>query len=362
MSIWAYADALPDPPPVEYRISLGEGITPLIRSRSIGPSLGVRNLYFKLETANPTGSYKDRFAAAAISHLIADDARLCLGCSSGNTGAALAAYSAAAGLPCILAIVDSAPEEKLRQMQIYGARLVRLKGFGTEAEVTQEVTKKLEELADSLNTSVQISAFCHSPRGMAGVRSISLEIAASGLDVAHVFCPAGAGGLTLAVARGFEGTAIAPAVHCVQPEGNDTIATRLREGFETAAPCVCTTTISGLQVANVMDGTETLRACRASGGTGFTVSDASVFEVQARLAKEEGVFAEPAGAVSVAGAIRALADGTIESTRPVVCLVTGSGFKDGASQDRMLAGAPPCSRVETFEAFREIVLREVDAR
>ncbi len=356
MSIWIHADALPDPPPVGCRISLGEGGTPLIRSRSIGPSLNAENLYFKLETSNPTGSFKDRFAAAAISHLVADSAPLCLGCSSGNTGAALAAYSAAVGLPCVLAIVDSAPQAKLRQMQIYGAKLVRLKGFGTDATVTEDVTERLEALADKLKTTVQISAFCHSPKGMAGLQSLSIELVESGVEFEHVFSPAGAGGLTLAVARGFLGTRISPRVHCVQPEGNDTIATRLRQGFETAAACECTTEISGLQVANVMDGTETLKACRASGGTGFTVPDDFVFEVQARLAREEGVFAEPAGAVAVAGAVTAIRKGEVDPGQRVVCLVTGSGFKDSASQDRILSSSPDCSRVDTFDAFEEIVM------
>lgn len=359
MSIWFYADALPDAPPVGSRISLGEGGTPLIRSRSIGPSLALENLYFKVETGNPTGSYKDRFAASAISHLLSEDAPLCLGCSSGNTGAALAAYSAAAGFPCVLAIVDSAPQAKLRQMQIYGARLVRLKGFGTEASVTQEVTERLEALAETLGTTVQISAFCHSPKGMTGVQSLSLELADSGVDIRHVFCPAGAGGLALAVARGFQDTVAMPAVHCVQPEGNDTIASRLRAGYETAAACTCTTTISGLQVANVMDGTETLRACKASGGSGFTVSDDFVFAVQERMAREEGIFTEPAGAVALAGAIRAIENREVALDETVVCLVTGSGFKDEGSQDRMLRTSVDCLRVEHFDAFEEIVHREL---
>jgi hypothetical protein len=110
VSIWNYSDHLVSPPE-SYRISLGEGDTPLIRSRCIGPSLGLNHLFFKLENVNPTGSFKDRFAASAISHLLAEqsEAPLCLGTSSGNTGAALAAYSAAAGIPCILAIVDTFP-------------------------------------------------------------------------------------------------------------------------------------------------------------------------------------------------------------------------------------------------------------
>src|SRR4051812_31743977 len=85
---------------VERRLTLGEGDTPLLLSRSIGPRSGLKRLYFKVESANPTGSYKDRFAAAAISAMLAREKRQCLATSSGNTGASLAAYCAAGKLSC----------------------------------------------------------------------------------------------------------------------------------------------------------------------------------------------------------------------------------------------------------------------
>src|SRR5215213_4887230 len=103
MSIWRWADWI-EPVPAEARLTLGEGDTPLVRSRAIGPAAGLPSLYFKLETVNPSGSYKDRFAAAAVSHLRASGRRQVIATSSGNTGAALAAYCAAAGVPCEIAI------------------------------------------------------------------------------------------------------------------------------------------------------------------------------------------------------------------------------------------------------------------
>src|SRR4051812_27835792 len=113
MSIWRFASYLP-PLPDSARITLGEGDTPLVRSRRLGPSLGLERLYFKVETGNPSSSYKDRFAAAAVSDMLARGARLCLATSSGNTGAALSAYCAAAGIRCCIAVVDGAPRNKLR--------------------------------------------------------------------------------------------------------------------------------------------------------------------------------------------------------------------------------------------------------
>ena len=111
--IWKWADRI-NAPPEKYRITLGEGNTPLVRSRRIGPELGLTNLYFKLESANPTGSYKDRFAVSAVSHLLSHRKKRCLATSSGNTGASLAAACAVAAIPCHLAIVETAPAGKLK--------------------------------------------------------------------------------------------------------------------------------------------------------------------------------------------------------------------------------------------------------
>jgi threonine synthase len=170
------------------------------------------------------------------------------------------------------------------------------------------------------------------------VQTISYELAEQQPDgTDHVFCPAGAGGLALAVARGFRMLGgRGPAVECVQPEGNDTIATPLREGTDQARAVACRTQVSGLQVPQVIDGHEALRACRASGGTGHVVTDEEVWQAQARLACEEGIFCEPAAAASVAGLLRAAAEGRFAPEARVVCLITGSGFKDQPSVDRML--------------------------
>src|SRR6186713_2129820 len=107
MSIWRWADLI-EPIPAAARVTLGEGNTPLVRSRRIGPAAGLPNLYFKLDFATPTGSYKDRFAAAAVSHMVASGQSRCVATSSGNTGSALAAYCAAAGIGCRIAIVEAA--------------------------------------------------------------------------------------------------------------------------------------------------------------------------------------------------------------------------------------------------------------
>ncbi len=344
MSIWRWWDLI-DFVPEEARITLGEGDTPLVRSRHIGPSVGLSNLYFKLETTNPTASYKDRFAVTAIAHMVAQNQRRCVATSSGNTGSALAGYCAAAGIECVIAIVEGAPEGKLQQMLAYGAKLFRIRAFGLDPEVTATVMKAVDRLGSQPGSATQISSYIFSPKGMSGVKSLSYELAEQAeTPIDHVFCPAGGGGMALAVARGFQdliqrGRLVrSPRVECVQPIGNDTIASALREGAAEARTVQCTTRISGLQVPNIVDGHMTLQACRLSGGTGHVVADEDVWHTQARLAREEGIFCEPAAALPLAGALQAFSNGLIAPDAVVVCCVTGSGFKDPPSVQRMLTG------------------------
>ncbi|MBR9776766.1 MAG: pyridoxal-phosphate dependent enzyme [Cytophagales bacterium] len=327
--------------------SLGEGNTPLIKSRKIGPELGFPNLYFKLESANPSGSYKDRFAAFALSDIQANNGKLCLATSSGNTGAALAAYAAAAGIPCKIAIVDGAPEGKLKQMRAYGASLYVIKGFGKNKEVTEKVFAKLGEVAAENQTQLQVSAFKYSPVGMEGVQTLSFELAEDLDKVDNVFVPTGGGGLTLAVARGFQtwkqkhSDFSLPKVHCVQPDGNDTIAGNLRKGLtEAKAVDDATTKVSGLQVAVVIDGNETLQACKNTGGNGFLVKDEDTFACQRLLAIKEGIYAEPAGAVALAGFIKSVTSGELDKNSNAVCIVSGSGFKDPEATENLIDKNP----------------------
>jgi len=344
MSIWRWAEFL-DPIPEAARITLGEGQTPLLRSRSIGPKGGFKNLYFKLETTNPSGSYKDRFAAPAVSHLLARGKKVCVASSSGNTGAALAAYCAAAGVPCSIALVETAPEGKLKQMLAYGARLFRVKGFGLSSTLTAKTLEILQSLGNHPDASFEISAFRYSPVGMSGVRSMAHELAEQLESLDHVFCMAGGGGLAMGMAEGFlqlrakDPSRPIPTVELVQPEGNDTIATPLREGAERARDIECTTLISGLQVASVTDGHLAIPPLRATGGTGHLVSDAEVWAMQQRLAREEGIFSEPAGATALPAIFKAAERGEISRDATIVCVISGSAFKDPPSMDKMLAGA-----------------------
>lgn len=341
MSIWSWAQFLADIPESS-RVTLGEGHTPLVKSRRLGPSVGLPNLYFKLETGNPSGSYKDRFAVVAVSDMVARGKTRCVATSSGNTGAALAAYCAVAGIRCEIAIVEGAPVGKLRQMLAYGARLFRVRGFGIDSRVSAEVFECLHERCERPDAAMQISAFHYSPVGMTGIHSLAHELVAQAPQPwDHLFCMAGGGGLVLGAAQGFEqaltaGTiSVLPRVECVQPEGNNTIAGPLRDGKDAGQTIECTSKISGLQVPTVIDGDAVIASCRRNGGTGHLVSDEYIWAVQKRLAREEGIFAEPAGATAVAGCLQAAARGELDPRAYVCCMITGSAFKDPASMEAM---------------------------
>ena len=358
MSIWRWADWI-TPVPEPHRVTLGEGNTPLVRSTSIGPAAGLDNLWLKLESVNPAGSFKDRFAAAAISAMRAENQTRCVATSSGNTGSAVAAYCAAAGLGCEIAVVETAPLGKLRQMMAYGAQVYRIRGFGLDPDLSARAFEVLTARGEAPDARLQVSSYIYSIPGMTGVETISFELAEQAekqLDrpIDHVFCPAGGGGLCVAVCRGFsrlvceDRLARSPAIECVQPDGNDTMASALSAAAGKAEPVACTTNISGLQVPNINDGHLVVQELRPTGGRGQLVSDEAVWEMQRRLATEEGVFSEPAGATALAGCLDAVAQGRIDRDAVVVCLVTGTGFKDETSVDRMLEGIE-CRTLELDE-------------
>lgn len=359
--IWKYSHLLPQ---IEEscKLTLGEGGTPLVRSKRLGPAMGLDNLYFKLEILNPSGSYKDRFASIAVSDLLQKKIKFCLATSSGNTGAALAAYCAAADIKCLLMVVDGAPAGKMKQMQVYGCETMMVKGFGTDVSVSKNIMGQLNDVAESYGTIIQISAYHYSPIGMNGVQTIAYEIAESLQNKTdHVFSPAGGGGLTLALTRGFNvwkdhmPDFKIPRVHCVQPEGNDTISGPLRTGLPKALEISKSTTlVSGLQVPNVLDGDEVIRMCKTTKGNGHTVSDQLIYQCQEDLAKNEGIFCEPAGAVALAGLKLALENQEIQKNDHVVCLITGHGFKDPVSTDRIAANTADHYFLDSKECFNYI--------
>lgn len=314
--------------PAALRVSLGEGGTPLVPSAAIGPRMGAQHLRFKLETCNPSGSYKDRFVAAEVARMQARGVRACIATSSGNTGSSLAAYCARAGIRCAIVVNKNAPAGKLAQMQAHGAHVLRVPGFITDPDTTAAVFTALEEMSARREVPLVISAFRYCPEGMSAVSSIARELAGE-CAPRHVFVPVGGGGLYSATVQGFEARgAEMPRVHAVQPAGCLTAVGAWQRGDSEIRPVRSATAISGLAVPGDLDASRALGLLRRSGGLGIAVEDAEVYAAQQLLLETEGIYTEPAGAASVAGWLSACRGKLIDPAEPAVCLITGHGFKD----------------------------------
>ena len=355
----------PDP-----SFSLGEGNTPLVSSRWIGPHLGLPNLSFKLEQTNPTGSYKDRFAARLVGLLVQGGHPFCLATSSGNSGAAVAAYSAAAGLPCLVCVPAEAPAAKLTQIRAYGAHLLRIRGLLESPAALRDLLHRLQSLTNRRGMPLGTSAYALSPDAMAGIEPLSAELtAALGAPPDRVFAPVGGGGLLTAVSRGFapqnpDPTASAPPVprlHAVQPDTNDTVAAAFRVGEDRAREVATVTQISGLAVQIDLDATAALHAVRASGGSAHAVDEALIWDVQSLLARREGLYVEPAGATAVAGLWRAAQSGEVSPHDRIVCLLTGHGYKDEAAAQRLATRGSADDETVTVDQIDNSLLERLTA-
>jgi threonine synthase len=331
-------------------VTMGEGNTPLVESART-PAL-----FFKLESSNPSGSYKDRFIAAEIAQVLARGGQACVATSSGNTGSSLAAYCARFHLPCVILVNQEAPEGKLAQMRAHGARVIRVPEFVTSPSVTESVFAQLRQFTASSGSALVVSAFRYCPVGMRGVQAISREIAAQLPEVKHVFVPVGGGGLYAAIVRGFEGQTRMPRIHIVQPEGCPTVLRAARESRE-VSPVESTTHISGLSVPFDIDASLALELARKHDGLVLGVSDEDVFAAQRTMLREEGIYAEPAGAAALAGYRQAIQSGAVSENESVVCLVTGHGFKDPASIQLAAAGmeSPVVEGAQVLRELRKIV-------
>jgi threonine synthase len=178
---------------------------------------------------------------------------------------------------------------------------------------------------------------------MTGVQSIAFELEEQLQTINHIFCPAGGGGLTLSVARGFEillklkKIEHFPRIHCVQPLGNDTMASAIRKELNGGKEVQCETEISGLQVPNLLDADDVINHLKTRNGMGHLVEDDLVYSVQKTIASNEGIFCEPAGATALAGLYEAVKRDEVGADDHIICLITGLAFKDTISLGKMAA-------------------------
>lgn len=320
--------------------TLGEGNTPLIRSGYFSRELGIPELYFKLENTNPTGSFKDRIMACEVSLMRQRGCRVCLGPSTGNAGAALAAYAARFGICCHIFATENADAGKLQQMLFHGARVQRIKGFGVSSQYTEEVFAALKQVAAQNGAHLVCSAFQYNALGMEAVKTISFEICEQ-LEGPpdSVFLPIAGGGLLSAIWKGFQTFRrvgkidFLPSINGVQSAGCPTIIRAVQEG-QNSSPQPSTTSIGALAAPFAPDGQLALQSIVESGGWGYDPTDDEIYSAQRMLARKEGIYAEPIGAASVAGLIQAQKHKGIAPEDRTVCVITGHGFKDPESVAR----------------------------
>ncbi|KRT76231.1 MAG: threonine synthase ThrC [Armatimonadetes bacterium CSP1-3] len=340
--IEAYRAFLPVTPQTPI-VTLLEGNTPLVESVRLGPRLGLR-LFFKLESANPTGSFKDRGMTVAVSKALEARCRAVVCASTGNTAASAAAYAARAGLLCLIILpAEGVAQGKLVQVFAHGARLVAVEGgFDAALAVTREVSERLGlALVNSLN-----------PHRLEGQKTAAFEICdALGSAPDLLALPVGNAGNITAYWRGFveyhAGGRITsrPRMLGVQAAG----AAPLVDGRPVERP---QTVASAIRIGNPASWQGAVTAVRESNGRFTKVSDEAILAAQKQLAAEEGLLVEPASAAGLAG-LQQMAAAQPFNGETAVCILTGHGLKDPESLLR--AGALPAPVTPTFDAVRRVI-------
>jgi threonine synthase len=309
-------------------VTLLEGGTPLVPAPRLS-ALTDCDVYLKVEGLNPTGSFKDRGMTVAISKAAEDGAQAVICASTGNTSASAAAYAVRAGMLCaVLVPSGKIAMGKLAQALVHGARLLQVNGsFDACLDVARDLA---EHYPVSLVNSVN-------QYRIEGQKTAAFEICDALGDAPDVHClPVGNAGNITAYWQGYREYA----------EDGTTSRRPVMRGFQAAgsAPIVRgepvpnpSTIATAIRIGNPASWKQALAARDESGGAIEAVTDREILSAYRMLAREEGVFVEPASAASVAGLLQARQANSLRAGQRVVCTVTGNGLKD---PEWAIAGAP----------------------
>lgn len=301
-------------------VSLLEGSTPLVPSRTIGPSLGLGRLFFKHEGLNPTGSFKDRGMVVAVAKAMEEGSRVLVCASTGNTSASAAAYAASQRLRAIVVVpAGEIAMNKLSQALMYGAKVVALRGNFDDA--LQTVLDLAEHYPVALVNSVN-------PYRLQGQKTGAFEIVdALGDAPDYLVLPVGNAGNITAYWMGFKEyhaagrCGLRPRMVGAQAEGAAPIVT----GRPFKRP---RTVASAIKIGNPASWEGATTARDESGGVIDAVTDTEILQAQIWLASTEGLFAEPASCAPLALLVRLVREGRIDKDSTTVVVLTGSGLKD----------------------------------
>ncbi len=317
-SLWRYAAALALRMPP--RVTLGEGLTPLVRRVWQGVEI-----LFKLESQMPSGSFKDRGAAVMINHLLEVGVGPIHEDSSGNAGASTATYAAAAGIPCRIYVPAAAPRGKLVQIAAAGADVRVIPG--TRQAVAEAA---LAAADDSFYASHNWQPFF-----IEGTKTLAFELWEQlGFSLPdNILVPTGYGSNILGLERGFDELersgeiAARPRLFAVQAENCAAFAAVWASGGERFVPFPAAPTIAdGIATPKPVRIAEVVHALRRSNGAVVTVSEDEIAAALPALGRL-GLFVEPTAATAGAALTRLLADGTIRSAETTVAVLTGHGLK-----------------------------------
>jgi threonine synthase len=318
-------------------VSLGEGVTPLLRATRIEAALPgfSGEIWLKDETRNPSGSFKDRLVSAAMGKALALGIRKVVCASSGNAGAATAAYAARAGIPAVIVVPAHTPLGKVTQIAAYGAILLLVEGHYSRSYDLALALAERHGFANLTTTFIN-------PYAVAGLTAVGTELMAQlGGAPSHVLVPTGSGPLVKGVWQGIADAGGTTRLVAVQAQGCAPIVQAFEQGRDAVSawgmPQTIASGISDPLIGYERDGTYTLKLVRESGGCAIGVDDDALREAMRLLARSEGIYAEPTGASPIAALPRLLAAGALPPGARVVCMITGHGFKDGKAYQEMKA-------------------------
>ena len=306
-------------------VSMGEGATPLIRSSKIGRELGI-DLYFKLESQNPTGSFKDRGSAVEITLAKELNVQAIVVASTGNMAASCSCYAANAQIPCFVFVPEGTPPSKLAQVISYGGRIVQVKGgYGDAANLAKRVA---EDLNFYLAGDYAFRVEGHKTAAYELIDQLFFQVP----DM--VIIPMGCGTNMASYAKGFRDYKELglidrlPRLTGVQASGACPIINSFNKGSYDIEPVSSVKSIaSAIAINNPIDGVKALNAIYSTGGDAQATSDSEMLSAQYRLSKEEGLFVETSCAATLAALLN-LAEKHDLRGQKVVCVLTGSGLKD----------------------------------
>ena len=370
-SIWRYLPLLPVSAPTGEGTPLHMvGGTPVYALPRLAEKMGIKQLWLKDESRNPTASFKDRASAVVVTRAREIGAEVVVTASTGNAGAALAGMAAAVGQKAIIFAPKSAPPAKVAQLLVFGAKVILVDGSYDDAfDLTVKASQEFGwycrntgynpfTVEGKKSAAFEIWEFMQNQMGT-GMRVIpSAATVPVNEQRLTIFVSVGDGNIISGIHKGFKDLqalgwiARLPRIIGVQAEGSAAIANAFKAGTETITAVQAKTIADSISVDFPRDGVRAVRAATETGGTYLTVSDDEILKAIATLG-QMGIFAEPAGAAAFAGLTAAKAQGWLESVSPVLVMNTGSGLKDVRAAMQAVQPAPIIE--PTMEALKRIL-------